>query len=54
MSMAPVVQAAQVPMNLPRMGVPPAVGFIKTLESSLVERYRPRNQDFETDRKSVV
>ena len=34
-------------LSVPRMGVRPSDQFIDSFEESLIERYRPRNQDFE-------
>lgn len=48
MALASQVQTARAPMWLPRMGDRPDIQFIQTLASSLIERYRPRNQDYET------
>lgn len=35
-------------VNVPEMGKEPDENFIKNLEQNLIERYRPRNEDFRT------
>src|SRR3990167_710775 len=42
-----LVAAGPTGMAVPRMGREPSTQFIKNLEGQLIERYRPRNADFE-------
>lgn len=46
--MALAAVGGPVPLAIPRMGREPSAQFIQSLEKSLIERYRPRNADFET------